>query len=167
MKPLSDLGTPVMPTLRNALGRFATGVAIVTCLDQHGQAVGLTVNSFTALSLEPPLVLWSLRDFSPSLPAFAAARCFAVNVLAEPQLELSRRFASPVANKFDHGEWHVGGGGVPVLTEAAAVFECETFSQQQAGDHVLFIGQVLRFMDGALKPLVFHAGRYHRLGEGL
>jgi 3-hydroxy-9,10-secoandrosta-1,3,5(10)-triene-9,17-dione monooxygenase reductase component len=168
MKSLPDaLVAPVMPTLRNALGRFATGVTLVTCLDAHGRPVGLTVNSFTALSLEPPLVLWSLRSVSPSLSAFEAARYFAVNVLSERQLALSRRFASPVADKFDHGEWHVGEGGVPVLNEAAAVFECEIHSQQVAGDHVLFIGSVLRFADGGQPPLVFHAGRYHKLGESL
>ncbi|MEW6705533.1 MAG: flavin reductase family protein [Pseudomonadota bacterium] len=167
MKPLQDADAPVMPTLRNALGRFATGVTIVTCLDANGRAVGLTANSFTALSLEPPLILWSLRDVSPSLGAFAAARYFAVNVLAERQMALSRRFASPVADKFDHGDWHVGEGGVPVLNEAAAIFECETHSQQEAGDHVLFIGQVLRFTDGGAPPLLFHAGRYHRLGGPL
>jgi flavin reductase (DIM6/NTAB) family NADH-FMN oxidoreductase RutF len=171
MKPLPDAhspgASPLMPTLRMALGRFATGVTIVTCLDDSGVAVGLTANSFAALSLEPPLVLWSLRSVSPSLGAFMSARYFAVNVLAESQVELSRRFASPVANKFDHGEWHVGSGGVPVLNESAAVFECETQSQQEAGDHVLFIGHVLAFRDGGAPPLVFHGGRYHRVGEGL
>jgi flavin reductase (DIM6/NTAB) family NADH-FMN oxidoreductase RutF len=171
MKALPDANSPgavpLMPTLRNALGRFATGVTIVTCLDDKGTAVGLTANSFSALSLEPPLVLWSLRSASPSLAAFAAARYFAVNVLAELQIGLSRRFASPVADKFDHGEWHVGTGGVPVLNEAAAVFECEVQSQQETGDHVLFIGQVLAFRDGGAPPLVFHGGRYHRVGESL
>jgi 3-hydroxy-9,10-secoandrosta-1,3,5(10)-triene-9,17-dione monooxygenase reductase component len=167
MKPLAPADAPLLPTLRQALGRFATGVTLVTCLDEHGAAVGLTVNSFNALSLEPPLVLWSLRTESPSLAAFEGARYFAVNVLAQAQLALSRRFSSPVANKFDHGIWHVGLGGVPVLNEAAAVFECETLSQQSAGDHMLFIGQVQRFTDGGVPPLVFHAGRYHRLGEAL
>ena len=156
-----------LQALRGALGRFATGVTLVTCLDADGQPAGLTVNSFGALSLEPPLVLWSLRRVSPSLVAFDAARHFAINVLGESQLDLSRRFASPVADKFAEGEWHVGQGGVPVLNASAAVFECETASRQDAGDHRLFIGRVLRFQDGGLPPLVFHAGRYHGLGEAL
>jgi flavin reductase (DIM6/NTAB) family NADH-FMN oxidoreductase RutF len=164
---LAALDTSLSPTLRGALGRFATGVTLVTCLDDGGRPVGLTVNSFGALSLDPPLVLWSLRTISPSLAAFSAARHFAINVLGEAQVDLSRRFASPVADKFAEGEWHAGEGGVPLLNEAAAVFECEAASQQDAGDHRLFIGRVLRFVDGGLPPLVFHAGRYHGLGEAL
>ena len=154
-------------TLRSALGRFATGVTIVTCVDSAGHRVGLTVNSFGALSLEPPLVLWSLRTISPSLPAFRSATHFAINVLAASEVELSRRFASPVADKFGEGVWHSGEGGVPVLNEAAAVFECETASVQEQGDHQLFIGRVLRYTDGGVSPLVFHAGRYHLLGPAL
>jgi 3-hydroxy-9,10-secoandrosta-1,3,5(10)-triene-9,17-dione monooxygenase reductase component len=155
------------PALRRALGRFSTGVAIVTCVDALDVHVGLTVNSFSALSLEPPLVLWSLRATSPSLGAFASARHFAVNVLGEGQVGLSRRFASPVADKFAEGVWHAGEHGVPVLNEAAAIFECELATQQDAGDHVLFIGRVRRFVEGRLAPLLFHGGRYHRLGEPL
>lgn len=154
-------------SLRRALGRFATGVTIVTCVDGTGTRVGLTVNSFGALSLEPPLVLWSLRNESPSLQAFDTATHFAINVLGEGQVGLSRRFASPVADKFAEGTWHLGLGGVPVLNAAAAVFECEAVSRQVAGDHVLFIGQVLNFAGGELEPLVFHGGHYHRLGPVL
>ena len=94
--------------LRQALGRFATGVTIVTCVDVSGTRVGLTANSFNALSLDPPLVLWSLRQASPSVAAFRGATHFAVNVLAESQAELSRRFASPVADKFAEGVWSAG-----------------------------------------------------------
>jgi 3-hydroxy-9,10-secoandrosta-1,3,5(10)-triene-9,17-dione monooxygenase reductase component len=153
------------PALRTALSQFATGVTIVTCIDSAGAFVGLTANSFQALSLQPPLVLWSLRRTSPSLPAFACARHFAVNVLSEDQVELSRRFASPLPDKFAEGPWSPGEGGVPVLIGCAAVFECELLSHQEAGDHVLFIGRVLRAADASLAPLVFHAGHYHMLGE--
>jgi flavin reductase (DIM6/NTAB) family NADH-FMN oxidoreductase RutF len=159
------MSVPTLPTLRSALGRFTTGVTLITCLDAAGQRVGLTANSFNALSLDPPLVLWSLRQASPSLDAFSQASHFAVNVLSEAQIELSRRFASSLPDKFGAGAWNSGQGGAPVLTGAAAVFECERVSQQEAGDHVLFIGRVLRFSDAALPPLVFHAGRYHLLGE--
>lgn len=151
--------------LRNALGRFATGVTIVTCVDAARQPVGLTANSFNALSLSPPLVLWSLRESSPSLTAFLAARHFAVNVLIEAQVELARRFATPLADKFTEGAWSEGLGGVPVLSGCAAVFECESVSQQAAGDHRLFIGRVHRMVEAPLPPLLFQAGHYRMLGE--
>ncbi len=152
--------------LRAALGRFATGVTIVTCLDDAGRWIGLTANSFNALSLAPPLVLWSLRETSPSLPAFQRASRFAVNVLAEAQVDLSRRFAARVADKFgDGGAWALGEHGAPVLAGCAAVFECETVSQQVAGDHTLFIGRVLAYTESTLPPLVFQGGHYHLLGE--
>jgi 3-hydroxy-9,10-secoandrosta-1,3,5(10)-triene-9,17-dione monooxygenase reductase component len=156
-----------MPTLRQALGMFATGVTVVTCRTAGGQAVGLTVNSFNALSLSPPLVLWSLRLASPSLAAFDEATHFAINVLAEGQVDVSRRFASPVAQKFDEGLWHEGVHRLPVLAGSAAVIECERASLQTAGDHRLYIGQVLKLQSQPVPPLVFHSGRYHLLGEVL
>ncbi len=156
---------PPPQALRAALGRFPTGVTIVTCVDGAGQRIGLTVNSFAALSLDPPLVLWSLRRASPSLAAFCAADHFAVNVLADSQIELSRRFAASLADKFGDGSWTEGEGGAPVLGGCAAVFECATEVQQPAGDHMLFIGRVLRLADLGLAPLVFQAGHYHLLGE--
>ncbi|ODU10285.1 MAG: nitrilotriacetate monooxygenase [Rubrivivax sp. SCN 71-131] len=153
--------------LRHALGRFATGVTLVTAADPSGAPVGLTVNSFASLSLEPPLVLWSLREASPTLSAFRAAPRFAVNVLAESQIELSRVFASRHAHRFAAGAWQCGDDGVPLLVGAAATFLCATVSQQQAGDHVLFIGRVLHFADSHEPPLLFQGGRYRRLGTVL
>lgn len=154
--------------LRAALGRYATGVTIITCRDGQGVAHGLTANSFSALSLDPPLVLWSLRRASSVLGVFAAASVFAVNVLAEPQVELSRRFASREADKFAEGAWRDGLGGAPLLAGCAAQFECALVSQQLAGDHVLFIGEVLRHAHDADAPaLVFHAGHYHGAGDRL
>jgi flavin reductase (DIM6/NTAB) family NADH-FMN oxidoreductase RutF len=153
--------------LRRVLGRFATGVTIVTCLDAEGRPVGLTANSFNALSLDPPLVLWSLRLSSPSLPAFVAAAHFTINILAESQVELSRRFASSTDHKFAHGPWSPGASGAPVLAGAAAVLECERTLGQTAGDHMLFVGRVRHMTDGAAPPLLFHGGHYHLLGEVL
>jgi flavin reductase (DIM6/NTAB) family NADH-FMN oxidoreductase RutF len=160
---------PVVPVyaLRSALGRFATGVTIVSCRAPDGSPVGLTANSFNALSLQPPLVLWSLRDASPNLASFLAAPCFAINVLAEDQVELSRRFASAAPDKFAEGLWSEGHGGAPVLGGCAAVFECRKASHQTAGDHVLFIGQVLRASEAQVAPLVFQCGHYRMLGEVL
>ncbi len=151
--------------LRTALGRFTTGVTIVTCLDADGRPIGLTANSFNSLSLDPPLVLWSLRASSLSLPAFRAAAHFAVNVLAENQVDLSRRFASSEPEKFAEGVWSPGLGGAPMLTGSAAIFECERVDERAAGDHCLFIGQVRRLFEAPVPPLVFQSGHYHLLGE--
>ena len=153
--------------LRNALGRFATGVTIVTTLDERGAPVGLTANSFNSLSLDPPLVLWSLRQASPSLPVFAAATRFAVNVLSEAHLDLSRRFASPVEDKFAEGQWAPGPDGMPVLAGWAAVFECERVAAHDLGDHRLFVGRVLAISEAPVPPLLFQAGHYRMLGEVL
>jgi 3-hydroxy-9,10-secoandrosta-1,3,5(10)-triene-9,17-dione monooxygenase reductase component len=151
--------------LRKVLGRFATGVTIITCRDAQGAPVGLTANSFASLSLEPPLVLWSLRRVSPSLPAFESASHFVINVLAETQVDLSRRFASPVPDKFAEGPWSEGLGRAPVLAGCAAVFECALEARHDAGDHVLFIGRVLRLADLSVAPLLFQGGHYRMLGE--
>ena len=166
--PLSPIDPHVPDTLRHAFASFATGVTVITALDEQGAAVGMTANSFGSVSLDPPLVLWSLRRASSSLAAFAGAAHFAVNVLAETQVELSRRFASSQqADKFAEGHWAAGIGGSPVLAGCAAVFECAVDSQQLAGDHVLFIGRVLRVVDLAVAPLVFQGGHYRMLGEVL
>ncbi len=151
--------------VRVALAGFATGVTIVTCRDPAGHAVGLTVNSFNALSLEPPLVLWSLRLASPSLAAFDAANHFAINVLAEAQVDLSRRFASALPGKFGEGLWADGASGLPLLAGCAASFECALVSQQTSGDHRLYIGRVLGVQSQPVPPLLYHGGRYHLLGE--
>jgi 3-hydroxy-9,10-secoandrosta-1,3,5(10)-triene-9,17-dione monooxygenase reductase component len=151
--------------LRSALGRFTTGVTIATCRDADGRPVGLTANSFNSLSLDPPLVLWSLRCASPALSAFRGASHFAVNVLSEGQVGLSRRFASAVPDRFAEGQWADGAGGAPVLAGCTAVFECALHAQQELGDHVLFIGRVERMHEAALPPLLFQAGHYRLLGE--
>ncbi len=160
-----DAATLDARTLRTALGGFATGVTIVTCRNAKGAPIGLTVNSFNALSLEPPMVLWSLRLASPSLAAFDATSHFAINVLAESQVDLSRRFASTLPAKFDEGLWSQGIAGVPLLAGCAASFECELASHQMAGDHRLYLGRVLVATSQSVPPLVYHGGRYHLLGE--
>ena len=166
--PADRLSDPISsPMLRAALGRFATGVTIITCRDAAGAPVGLTANSFGSISLDPPLVQWSLRQASSRIAAFQAATHFVVNVLAETQVDLSRRFASQEADKFAEGVWSDGFGGSPVLTGCAAVFECRTEARHTVGDHVLFIGRVLRLADLAVAPLLFQGGHYRMLGEVL
>ena len=151
--------------LRRALGRFVTGVTIVTCRDAAGQPVGLTANSFNALSLEPPLVLWSLRQASSTLAAFTGASHFAINVLSADQVDLSRRFARTATALFDAGPWTDGQGGAPLLAGCAAVFECRRQSHHTAGDHVLFIGEVERLGGSAATPLVYYGGHYRTLTD--
>jgi flavin reductase (DIM6/NTAB) family NADH-FMN oxidoreductase RutF len=153
--------------LRGALGQFATGVTIITTREAGGRPVGLTANSFNSVSLEPPLILWSLARRSSSLPAFVAGAHFAVNVLTAEQRPLAERFASKAADRFEGVAWRAGVGGAPVLDGTAAVFECRHHSHHEAGDHVIFIGQVERCERrlGAA-PLVFHGGRFFaRLDE--
>ena len=164
-KPRESAAPHAPQALRAALGRFATGVTIIACRDAQGTPIGLTVNSFNALSLEPALVLWSLRAESQCIPAFQAASHFSVNVLAEGQIELSRRFARPIDDKFELGEWHDGLGGAPLLRGALAVFECRQQSHQVAGDHVLFIGEVLHLQERSGPALVYQGGHYRQMGE--
>ena len=156
---------PTAPELRLALGRFATGVTLITCRDAAGLPVGLTVNSFNALSLEPALVLWSLRLASSSIEAFRGCSHFCVNVLAESHLTLSRRFAKSVPDKFAEGLWHDGLGGAPVLDDALAAFECRRHAEQPFGDHLLFVGAVERLRERLGPPLVYQGGHYREIGD--
>lgn len=145
---------------RTALSRFVTGVTVVTALDSAGDPVGLTANSFNSVSLDPPLVLWSLSRKSRSLAVFEAASHFAVNVLSVDQKLVSERFARPVANRFSGVAWTSGVGGAPVLDGCAAVFECAREQFYEGGDHVIFIGRVEHFDHADRVPLAFHAGGY-------
>jgi len=152
--------------LRRALGRFGTGVTIVSTLDAQGAPVGVTANSFSSVSLEPPIVLWSLRRASPSLAAFDATGRFVINVLGLEQVELSRRFASPVADKFV-GVGHTRGlGGLPVVEGCAAVFECRTEQRLEVGDHILFLGLVEAYGHQVGPTLLYCQGQYAQ-GVGL
>lgn len=154
---------PVDPReLRNALGRFATGVCVVTTRTLDGQAAGLTVNSFSSVSLDPPLVAWCLGRKAPSMRAFAQAEHFAVHVMAEDQHALAMHFARPAQDKFVavRDQFEPGIGNLPVLRNALARFECRKASSVDGGDHLIFIGRVERFAYADRPPLLFHAGRF-------
>jgi flavin reductase (DIM6/NTAB) family NADH-FMN oxidoreductase RutF len=148
--------------LRRALGQFATGVTIVTCRDAQGRPIGMTCNSFTSVSLDPPLVLWCLRSQSPNLVAFSAASTFAVNVLGAEHRALSHHFASAVPDRFSLGDWQIDAAEPPVLRDAVTQLVCATESQQTLGDHVLFVGRVLSLHSRVAEPLVYHAGGYRQ-----
>ncbi|MBX3664873.1 MAG: flavin reductase family protein [Burkholderiales bacterium] len=145
---------------RNALGLFATGVTIVTTKTAAGEPIGLTANSFSSVSLSPPLVLWSLSLRSPNLPNFLQASHFAINVLAQDQIPLSRRFSQPVPNKFEGVAHGFGANGMPLIDGAAAQFECRTEARHYAGDHVIFIGHVLQYRYAERDALGYFRGRY-------
>jgi flavin reductase (DIM6/NTAB) family NADH-FMN oxidoreductase RutF len=148
--------------LRQAFGRFGTGVTVITTRAPDGRRIGVTVNSFNTVSLEPPIVLWSLFIASPSLHAFSAAGHFAVNVLTLEQIDLSRRFSRPSEDRFAGVEFSEGLAGVPVLTGCAASIECTVHSAQVVGDHVLFLGQVERYSYVHAAPLLVFNGQYMR-----
>lgn len=158
---VTSLETPAVEprALRDALGRFATGVTVVTTRARDGAPIGLTCNSFASVSLDPPLVLWSLRRESPALPAFEAAGRFVVNVLAADQEALCRRFATPMADRFAGIETETCPLGCPVLPGALAVFACRTTQAIDGGDHVVFLGAVREARTRPGEPLVFAQGR--------
>jgi 3-hydroxy-9,10-secoandrosta-1,3,5(10)-triene-9,17-dione monooxygenase reductase component len=145
---------------REALGAFATGVTIVTTRSRTGEDIGLTANSFNSVSLDPPMVLWSLAKSSKSLPAFLESGYFAVHVLAAAQEALSFTFATRGADKFAGLAVERGGGDVPLLPDCSARFQCRTAFTYEGGDHVIFVGQVEAFDHFNRPPLVFHSGRY-------
>lgn len=151
------------PTLRRAFGQFATGVTVVTTIRGDDKPVGVTVNSFSSLSLEPPLLLWSLARNSGSCADFEAATHFAVHVLGRDQVALSQRFASRGFEKFEGITWDRGVAGVPLLEGCVARFVCEKREQWPGGDHTIFIGSPCDIAASGREPLVFHAGAYHTL----
>jgi len=149
---------------RRALSCFATGVAVVTTLDKDGENVGMTISSFNSVSLDPPLVLWSIANDANSYSVFTNAKHFAVNVLAMHQEELSGQFAQRGGDKFRGLECRSGIEGVPILPDYAACFECSTENIFDGGDHKIIVGRVLKLEDRESDPLIFYRGRYLRKG---
>lgn len=147
---------------RAALGTFATGVTIVTARAADGTLIGLTANSFNSVSLDPPLVLWSLSNRAGSMPVLTRGSHYAINILAADQRELAERFARKGEDRWAGVAWTEGVAGAPVLAGAMAVFECFNRSRYEEGDHVIFVGEVERctHTPGAT-PLIFHGGRFY------
>ncbi|MFW5680025.1 MAG: flavin reductase family protein [Pseudomonadota bacterium] len=148
---------------RRALGCFATGVTVVTALGPDGRRVGLTVNSFTSVSLDPPLVSWCQAQRAVTRPVFAGATHFAVNVLAADQRQLARHFAAKLDDRFAAVDAVAGLGGAPLLEGVAARFECRTAGGRDVGDHVVHFGEVERYRRFDREPLIFAGGRYGRV----
>jgi len=152
---------------RNALGRFATGVTIVTTRTPDGAPWGVTVNSFSSVSLEPRLVLWSLAKKSYSLEAFRKSSSFVIHVLAADQEDISNRFARGAERKFAGVPCTDGIDGSPVLPGCAAVFQCRSTHQYDGGDHVIFVGEVRHFDASDREALLFYKGSYARAANAL
>jgi 3-hydroxy-9,10-secoandrosta-1,3,5(10)-triene-9,17-dione monooxygenase reductase component len=155
-----EAGAERQRAFRNALSSFATGVTIATTKDAAGEPVGVTASSFNSVSLNPPLVLWSLAKQSLSFAAFSNSGHFAVHVLAATQEDLSNRFARSGQDKFGDLDWRDGLHGSPVLGEHAALFQCLTRNIYEGGDHVIIVGEVMEFEARNVSPLLFHGGCY-------
>jgi 3-hydroxy-9,10-secoandrosta-1,3,5(10)-triene-9,17-dione monooxygenase reductase component len=149
--------------LRDAFGSFATGVTIVTTSGPGGVDIGLTANSFSSVSLDPPMVLWSLARTSLNMDAFRDSGHFAVHILSADQETLSTRFASKAIDRFEGLTLDRGPGNIPMLQDCMARFTCKLAYQYEGGDHVIFVGETVDFGHSARKPLVFHGGRYGML----
>lgn len=151
-------------TLRDALGCFATGVTVVTCFGEEGRPFGLTANSFTSVSLDPPLLLVCIAKDAASAPALTNASHFAVNVLQTGQQPASIRFSTRAEDRFGPNDWSPGELGAPVLRESLGVFECERQAVHDGGDHYILVGRVVTAsFDPNLDPLLYFRGRYRRL----
>ncbi len=148
---------------RDALGSFVTGVTIVTARDAEGRPFGLTANSFNSVSLDPPMVLWSLSLKSGSLPVFRDAESWAVHVLAADQQSMSDRFARPGEDKFAGMDSADGPEGAPLLNGYAARFGCRARFEYEGGDHAIFLGEVVDFDRREAEPLIYHGGQYGRV----
>jgi flavin reductase (DIM6/NTAB) family NADH-FMN oxidoreductase RutF len=147
---------------RSALGTFATGVTIITAMGSDGKPYGLTCNSFASVSINPPLVLWSLGMYSQGLPVFQNASHFAVNVLGASQQALATRFAKSSVDRFDGVDWKAGLGQAPLLTDSVAWFQCRAANRYYGGDHVIFLGAVEAYAYNRKEPLLFVRGGYGR-----
>ena len=158
---------PVEPgDFRNALGCFATGVTIVTAVGPRGELIGITINSFNSVSLDPPLILFSLNRRAYSMRAFLSTQAFAVNILSAGQEAISERFARALEDKWSGIEHEVWDSGCPILTGAIASFECKIRHTYHGGDHVIFVGEVTRLRhDPDGQPLLYHRGKYCTVTE--
>ncbi len=151
--------------LRQCLGQFATGVTVVTCNDALGRPCGITANSFSSVSLEPPLLLWNIAKVSNSLEAYLNCDWFAINVLSAKQQEFAAHFARSDHTLFDSIETLLSADGVPLLPDTLACFECRTFQIHDCGDHYIVVGRIERFRSSEGSPLLFYAGEYRSLAE--
>ena len=149
-----------MREFRQCLGKFATGVTVVTCADDNGKPYGITANSFSSVSLEPRLILWNIAKVSNSLQAFLDAECFAINILARDQQDVSTHFAKSDHTLFESIQINRSEQNVPLIPDTLACFECHTRQIHDCGDHHIIIGEVHQFVSAETEPLLFYSGNY-------
>src|ERR1700682_5528897 len=160
---LASDSSPIDPRdFRNALGTYATGVTIITAVAADGKPYGLTCNSFASVSLNPPLVLWSLGMFSQGVSIFQNASHFAVNVLGASPQALATKFAKSSEDKFAGVEWTPGLGNAPILADSVATFQCRAANRYYGGYHIIFLGAVEAYAYNRREPLLFARGGYGR-----
>jgi flavin reductase (DIM6/NTAB) family NADH-FMN oxidoreductase RutF len=151
--------------LRRVMGHFATGVTVVTTKDGEDTPFGLTANAFASLSLDPPLVLVCVDKAAQCYSCFQGSKIFAINVLGEGQEEISRRFATKGAQKFNGIPWHKSESGLALLDGAIGHIECKVVYSYDGGDHTIYVGEVLRAKTTGERPLIFFKGKYTRLPD--
>jgi len=149
--------------LRKTLGCFPTGVVVAATLGDNDKPVGLTINSFSSVSLDPPLILCSIALNAPSLSAFREHPAFTINVLSEEQKSVCTQFAKPSEDKFKGIDWYPGFGGAPVISGALAVIQCKTYRRYEGGDHEIILGEVMKIEFTEQQPLVYHRGEFAEL----
>lgn len=150
---------------RKALSIFPTGVTVVTAFSRSGEKTGITVNSFNSVSLNPQLILWSIDHDAPEFDVFATTDYFCINVLSEDQVNISTQFANPYHNKFQGIETLTGQDTLLSLKICAARFECKTWRRYEGGDHMIIVGEVLRFERSNKRPLLFVNGDYAKIAN--
>ena len=145
--------------LRKTLGKYSTGVTVVTSIDNDRNPIGMTVNSFTSVSLQPALVLWCIDKKQPSYNSFMNAEGYAVNILSKEQNDICYKFASQLDNKFENVDWKISENGFPLLKNSLAWFDCKKWNYYSGGDHQILVGEVTSFDSTELEPLTYWNGQ--------
>ena len=145
--------------LRKTLGKYSTGVTVVTSIDNHRNPIGMTVNSFTSVSLQPALVLWCIDKKQPSYNSFMNAEGYAVNILSKDQNDICYKFASQLDNKFENVDWKISENGFPLVKNSLAWFDCKKWNYYSGGDHQILVGEVTSFDSLELEPLTYWNGQ--------
>lgn len=152
-------------TFKEVMGNYPTGVTIATMIDENGEPQGLTVNSFTSVSIDPLLIQWSIDKKVSSYDAFIKTDTFAINILAADQIDLCMLFTKKNINRFEHCNWEKSKYNVPVLSDVAGVIQCKTYKTVEAGDHMIIIGEVVDIYNGDKEPLLYHKRNIGQIPE--